>query len=75
MMQRSLPDQGLLTVEAKRSRSDTPYSIDLDGLSARPTNSQEIDIHVAGMISTHNRSKQRAAKTHAVNCAATGIDR
>lgn len=75
MMQRSLLGQGLLIVEAKRSHSDTPYSIDLDGLSAGPTTSQEIDIHVAGIIRTHNRSKQTAAKTHAVNCAATGIDR
>jgi hypothetical protein len=62
--------QGLLTIEASRSHSDTPHSVGLLWTSDQPTqrplpdntqHSQQKDIHAPGEIRTRNPSKRAAA--------------
>ena len=64
--------QGLLTVEASRSHSDTPHSVGLLVKSDQPVaetctrtthtqQSQETDIHAPGGIQTRYPSKRAAA--------------
>jgi len=59
--------QGLLTVEASRSHSDTPHSVGLLWNSERPVadtsiwNTHKSHIHAAGGIRTRNPNKRTAA--------------
>jgi len=62
--------QGLLIHDVSRSHSDTPHSVGLlrtmSSPSERPLpdnnqHSQQIDIHAAGGIRTHNLSRRAAA--------------
>jgi len=72
MAQQTLVDQGLLTVEASRSHSDTPHSARILWTSDQPVaetftlqhttlHSQATHIHVPGGIRTHNPSNRGAA--------------
>jgi len=70
MTQQPRVGQGLLTVEASRSHSDTPHSVGLPGQVIIPSQrplpdntqlAQKTDTHIPGGIPTHNPSKQAAA--------------
>jgi hypothetical protein len=71
MAQQPLGGQGLLTIQASRSNSDTPHSDSSEqviGPSQIPLpdntqHSQQTDIHAPGGIQTHNPSKRAAADT------------
>jgi hypothetical protein len=65
----SLVGQGLLIVEASRSHSDTPHSVNSPGRVISPSQRflpnntqhlQETDIHIPGGIRTNNPTKQAA---------------
>ena len=67
MAQQPLVVQGLLTIEASRSHSDTPHSVGLLCTSDQPVaetstwqHSQETDVHALGGIRTRNSSKRAA---------------
>jgi hypothetical protein len=81
MAQQPLFDQGLLTVEASRSHSDTPHSVGLfwtsdqsvaETSTSQHTTLQETGIHTTGGIQTRIPS-MRTSQTHALNRATTGI--
>jgi len=72
MPQQPLVSQGLLTIEASRSHSDTPHLVGVlwtynqtgaeTSLPDNTQHSQETNIHVPGGIRTHNPSKRAATE-------------
>jgi hypothetical protein len=82
MSQQPLVGQGLLIIEASRSQSYTPHSVDSSGRVISPTqrplpddtqNSLETDIHAPRGFEPTIPASERP-QTHALDRAATGID-